>query len=92
MIEISGVSKTFPARGKDAPVLALQDVDLRIEDGEKRGDQYRNRPAIKAEHRQLPLAAADGVFAPIVSGNDPQHDHHQHHLREQKCASPNHGR
>ena len=34
MIEISGVSKTFPARGKDAPVLALKDVDLRIEDGE----------------------------------------------------------
>ena len=34
MIEISGLSKTFPARGKDAPVLALKDVNLRIEDGE----------------------------------------------------------
>jgi NitT/TauT family transport system ATP-binding protein len=34
VIEISGVSKTFPARGKDAPVLALKDVNLRIEDGE----------------------------------------------------------
>ena len=34
MIKISGVSKTFPARGKDAPVLALKDVNLQIEDGE----------------------------------------------------------
>jgi NitT/TauT family transport system ATP-binding protein len=34
VIEISGVSKTFPARGKDAPVLALKDVNLTIEDGE----------------------------------------------------------
>ena len=34
MIEIAGLSKTFPARGKDAPVEALKDVSLSIADGE----------------------------------------------------------
>ena len=34
MIEISGVAKTFPARGKDTPVDALKDVNLTIKDGE----------------------------------------------------------
>ncbi len=34
MIEIAGLSKTFPARGKDAPVEALKDVSLTINDGE----------------------------------------------------------
>jgi len=34
VIEISGISKTFPARGKDAPVLALKDVNLQVRDGE----------------------------------------------------------
>ena len=34
MIEITGLNKTFPARGKDAPVEALKDVDLSVRDGE----------------------------------------------------------
>jgi NitT/TauT family transport system ATP-binding protein len=34
MIEINRLSKTFPARGNDAPVEALRDVDLTIRDGE----------------------------------------------------------
>jgi NitT/TauT family transport system ATP-binding protein len=34
LIEIAGLSKTFPARGKDAPVEALKDVSLTINDGE----------------------------------------------------------
>lgn len=34
MIEISGLAKVFPARGKDAPVEALRDVDLTVRDGE----------------------------------------------------------
>jgi NitT/TauT family transport system ATP-binding protein len=34
LIEITGLSKTFPARGKDAPVEALKDVGLSIRDGE----------------------------------------------------------
>lgn len=34
MIEISGLAKTFPARGKDTPVDALKDVNLTIKDGE----------------------------------------------------------
>jgi NitT/TauT family transport system ATP-binding protein len=34
VIEVVGISKTFPARGGDAPVNALKDVNLRVEDGE----------------------------------------------------------
>jgi NitT/TauT family transport system ATP-binding protein len=34
VIEISGLGKTFPARGKDAPVQALDDVNLTVADGE----------------------------------------------------------
>jgi NitT/TauT family transport system ATP-binding protein len=34
LIEITGLGKTFPARGKDAPVEALKDVTLSINDGE----------------------------------------------------------
>jgi NitT/TauT family transport system ATP-binding protein len=34
VIEISGLNKTFPARGKDAPVDALKDLNLTIRDGE----------------------------------------------------------
>ncbi|MDO8485450.1 MAG: ABC transporter ATP-binding protein [Candidatus Limnocylindrales bacterium] len=34
MIEISGLAKTFPAKGKDEPVDALKDVNLTIQDGE----------------------------------------------------------
>jgi NitT/TauT family transport system ATP-binding protein len=34
MIQITGLNKTFPARGKDAPVEALKDVSLTINDGE----------------------------------------------------------
>ena len=34
MIEIANLSKTFPARGKDAPVQAINDLDLTIRDGE----------------------------------------------------------
>jgi len=34
LIEITGLNKTFPARGKDAPVEALKDVSLTINDGE----------------------------------------------------------
>jgi ABC-type nitrate/sulfonate/bicarbonate transport system ATPase subunit len=34
LIEIANLSKTFPARGKDAPVEALKDVSLSIADGE----------------------------------------------------------
>lgn len=34
MIQINGLCKTFPARGKDAPVEALRNVDLTIDDGE----------------------------------------------------------
>ncbi len=34
MIEISGLSKTFPPRGKDAPVQAIQSLDLTVGDGE----------------------------------------------------------
>lgn len=34
MIEIRGLSKVFPARGKDAPVEALRNVDLTVREGE----------------------------------------------------------
>ena len=34
MIQISGLSKTFPARGKDQAVEAIQSLDLTVEDGE----------------------------------------------------------
>ncbi len=34
MIEIKGLTKVFPAKGKDAPVEALRDVDLTVEDSE----------------------------------------------------------
>ena len=34
MIEIKGIDKTFPARGKESPVEALKDVNLSILDGE----------------------------------------------------------
>jgi NitT/TauT family transport system ATP-binding protein len=34
LIEIVGLNKTFPARGKDAPVEALKDVSLALNDGE----------------------------------------------------------
>jgi NitT/TauT family transport system ATP-binding protein len=34
LIEIAGLCKTFPARGKDASVEALKDVSLSINDGE----------------------------------------------------------
>jgi len=34
MIEIGGLSKIFPARGKDAPVQAIQGLDLTVKDGE----------------------------------------------------------
>ena len=34
LVEITNLSKTFPARGKDAPVEALKDVSLSIIDGE----------------------------------------------------------
>ena len=34
MIEIKDLSKTFPARGKDAPVEAIHDLNLTIRDGE----------------------------------------------------------
>jgi NitT/TauT family transport system ATP-binding protein len=34
VIEIESLSKTFPARGKDAPVQAINDLSLTIRDGE----------------------------------------------------------
>jgi ABC-type nitrate/sulfonate/bicarbonate transport system ATPase subunit len=34
VIELTGLSKTFPAKGKDEPVDALKDVNLTIKDGE----------------------------------------------------------
>jgi ABC-type nitrate/sulfonate/bicarbonate transport system ATPase subunit len=34
MIEISGLGKTFPAHGHDAPVVALQEVNLTVRAGE----------------------------------------------------------
>jgi NitT/TauT family transport system ATP-binding protein len=34
LIEIESLSKTFPARGKDAPVQAINDLSLTVKDGE----------------------------------------------------------
>jgi len=34
VIEITGLAKTFPARGSNAPVDALKDVNLTVQDGE----------------------------------------------------------
>jgi NitT/TauT family transport system ATP-binding protein len=34
VIELTGLSKTFPARGKDEPVDALKDVNLTVKEGE----------------------------------------------------------